>query len=92
MSTTPVEREVKLRFTNPDAARADVLAIGATPLRGRRLQEDALLDTADESLRQRQCVLRIRTEAGKSRLTCKGPAQPAADEGPRRTRDRRRRR
>ena len=71
-----VEREVKLRFENPDEARAAVLAAGATPLRCRRLQEDALFDTEDESLRRRRCVLRVRMEAGKSLLTFKGPVQP----------------
>jgi len=72
-----LEREVKLRFDSVEAARAAVLGVGATPLRGRRLQEDALLDTDDEQLRLRRCVLRIRTESGKSLLTFKGPVQPA---------------
>ncbi|MBI3046917.1 MAG: class IV adenylate cyclase [Acidobacteria bacterium] len=71
-----VEREVKLRFDNPEQARAAIRAAGATPLRSRRLQEDVLLDTDDEMLRRRRCVLRIRTEAGKSLLTFKGPVQP----------------
>ena len=75
-STTTVEREIKLRYDSVESARAAVLAAGATPLLGRRLQEDALLDTEDESLRRRRCVLRIRTEAGKSLLTFKGPVQP----------------
>jgi adenylate cyclase class 2 len=35
-----------------------------------------LLDTEDETLRRRRCVLRIRTESGKSLLTFKGPVQP----------------
>ena len=72
-----LEREVKLRFASPEAARAAVLATGAAPLRGRRLQEDCLLDTADEMLRQRRSVLRVRMESGKSLLTFKGPVQPA---------------
>ncbi|MSO46029.1 MAG: CYTH domain-containing protein [Acidobacteria bacterium] len=71
-----IEREVKLPFDSPEDARAAILAAGATPLRCRRLQEDALLDTEDETLRRRRCVLRIRTEAGKSLLTFKGPVQP----------------
>ena len=71
-----LEREVKLRFETPEEARAAILAAGATPLRCRRLQEDVLLDTEDEMLRRRRCVLRIRTEAGKSILTFKGPVQP----------------
>jgi adenylate cyclase class 2 len=72
-----LEREIKLPFADPPDARAAVLAAGATPLRGRRLQEDCLLDTADEMLRRRRCVLRVRLESGKSCVTFKGPVQPA---------------
>ena len=50
---------------------------GATPVRGRRLQEDCLLDTVDEALHARRCVLRVRIESGKSLLTFKGPVQPS---------------
>lgn len=75
---TTVEREIKLRFDSVDGAREAVLAAGATPLRCRRLQEDSLLDTEDESLRRRRCVLRIRVENGKSRITFKGPVQASA--------------
>lgn len=71
-----LEREVKLSFPSADDARAAVIAAGASPLRSRRLQEDALCDTADESLRRRGCALRIRTEAGHSLVTFKGPVQP----------------
>jgi adenylate cyclase, class 2 len=77
MTTTMIEREIKLACGSAEEARAMVLAAGATPLHGRRLQEDALLDTEDEQLRRRRCVLRVRTENGKSRLTFKGPVQPA---------------
>ena len=77
MAVTSLEREIKLRFTSTDEARAAVLAAGCTPLLGRRLQGDALLDTGDEHLRRRRCVLRIRDENGKSRLTFKGPVQPS---------------
>jgi adenylate cyclase, class 2 len=73
---TAVEREVKLRFQSLDEARAAVLATGAVPLLGRRLQEDALFDTADDQLRQRRSALRLRRENGMSRLTFKGPVQP----------------
>lgn len=72
-----LEREIKLRFESVEAARAAVARTGATPIRGRRLQEDSLLDTADDSLRRRRCVLRVRMESGKSLLTFKGPVQPA---------------
>ena len=73
---TNVEREIKLRFLSADDARAAIEAAGCTPLLGRRLQEDALLDNPAEELRKRRCVLRVRTEGGKSRLTFKGPVQP----------------
>ena len=72
----PLEREIKLRFDSADEARAKILALGATPLHGRRLQEDALLDTEDEQLRRQRSTLRVRCEGGKSLLTFKGPVLP----------------
>lgn len=72
-----LEREIKLRFSDAESARAAVIAAGATPLRGRRLQEDSLLDTDDEQLRMRRCVLRVRVESNKSYITFKGPVQPS---------------
>jgi adenylate cyclase, class 2 len=78
MTPTTLEREIKLRFASPDEARAAVRLVAATPLRGRRLQEDVLLDSADDALRARQSVLRVRIEAGQNHLTFKGPVQPAA--------------
>jgi adenylate cyclase, class 2 len=72
-----LEREIKLRFDDPDTARRIVLAAGGTPLRGRRLQEDALLDSADGRLRRARTILRVRMEGGRSFLTFKGPVQPS---------------
>jgi adenylate cyclase class 2 len=77
MSTGTIEREIKLPFASPEEARAAILAAGATPLHGRRLQEDCLLDDAAGSLRRRRCALRVRMEGGKSRITFKGPVQPS---------------
>jgi adenylate cyclase, class 2 len=77
MSAAALEREVKLRFDSAEAARAAVMATGATPVHGRRLQEDALLDSVDEELRQRRSALRVRVDGGRSILTFKGPVQPA---------------
>jgi adenylate cyclase, class 2 len=74
-TATTLEREVKLSFDSAESARDAVIAAGATPLHGRRLQEDALLDTAAGVLRDRGCALRIRMENGKSRITFKGPIQ-----------------
>jgi len=75
--TAILEREIKLRFDSADVARAAVLATGATPTHGRRLQEDCLLDTDDEDLHRRRSGLRVRIEGGKSLLTFKGPVQPS---------------
>jgi|SRR5579871_1091267 len=75
--TATLEREIKLRFDTAESARAAVVATGATPLRCRRLQEDALLDTEDESLRRHGSVLRVRVESGRSAITFKGPIQPS---------------
>jgi adenylate cyclase class 2 len=72
-----MEREIKLAFRDRDEAKAAILAAGATPLRGRRLQEDCLLDTGDDQLRRKRCVLRVRMECGKTLLTFKGPVQAA---------------
>jgi len=77
-TTTMLEREIKLRFDSVELARQAVEAAGGTPLLGRRLQEDALLDDEDETLRRRGCALRIRSENGKSRITFKGPIQESA--------------
>ena len=76
LATPMIEREVKLRFNAPEEARAAILAAGASPLRERRLQEDALFDTDDESLQAQRSALRLRTDAGKSLLTFKGPVAP----------------
>ena len=71
-----IEREVKLSFSSAEDARAAVQATGARLVRARRLQDDALLDTPKGRLRRRGCALRIRVEAGQSRLTFKGPVEP----------------
>ena len=74
----PIEREIKLRFDCAREARERILALGATPLLGRRLQEDCLFDTEDERLRLQRSTLRVRSESGKALLTFKGPVQPSA--------------
>jgi adenylate cyclase class 2 len=73
-----LEREVKLAFRDAEEARTAILAAGAEPLRARRLQEDCLLDTKDDQLFTRRCVLRVRMESGKTLLTFKGPVQESS--------------
>jgi adenylate cyclase class 2 len=70
-----LEREVKIRFRDPDHARASLAAIGAVPLRPRRLQDDTLYDTRDSALRARRAVVRLRREPDHAYVTYKGPAQ-----------------
>ena len=74
---TTLEREIKLRVRDATVAREAIIRIGATPLRGRRLQEDCLLDAPNELLRGRRSVLRIRIEQGRALCTFKGPVQPS---------------
>lgn len=71
------EREIKLRFDSPAAARAAVMAAGGTLVHGRRLQADSLLDTTDGRLRAARCTLRVRVEEGRCILTYKGAPQPS---------------
>ena len=76
-----IEREVKLSFTAAAEARSAVLAAGAVASEPRRLQDDALYDFPDELLRQKGCIVRVRTErwtdgSETSTLTVKGPVQP----------------
>lgn len=72
----PFEREIKLRFDHAAAARAAVLAIGAAPVAARRLQDDRLFDTEDQSLVRERSTLRVRTDGARSILTFKGPVHP----------------
>lgn len=78
MTRAGVEREIKLRFPSAADARRALVASGATPVAARRLQEDTLLDTSKQLLGQRGCTLRIRMDGNESRVTYKGPVQPAA--------------
>jgi adenylate cyclase class 2 len=76
-----IEREVKLPFPTAAAARSAIAALGAAPARTRRLQDDSLYDTPDETLRQKGYVVRLRTERWSdgqdtTTLTVKGPVQP----------------
>jgi adenylate cyclase, class 2 len=79
----PVEREIKLRFESPTAARAALAELGAQPLRGRRLQDDVLLDSDDGRLQRTGCALRVRRDGDRAAITWKGPAQA----GPMKTRE-----
>ena len=72
-----LEREVKLLYGSADLARDAIIAVGATPHRERRLQDDRLLDWPDGRLRERRCTLRVRDDGGRAVVTFKGAPQPA---------------
>jgi adenylate cyclase class 2 len=73
-----LEREIKLSFDSAEEAREAIAASGASLVRPRRLQQDTLFDTADASLRQQRCALRVRRDAGRTILTFKGPPHGGA--------------
>jgi adenylate cyclase class 2 len=72
-----LEREVKLAFPTEEEARAAVVAAGAVLSRPRRLQQDTIFDTDDQSLRRQGCAVRVRRDGESVLLTFKGPPQPA---------------
>lgn len=71
-----LEREIKLHYGSVAEARQAILAAGATPRQGRRLQDDRLLDSGD-ALKAKRSLLRVRMEDGRGYLTFKGPPQPS---------------
>ena len=76
-----IEREVKLSFPDADAARSALLGAGAAAAHARRLQDDSLYDTAEETFRKKGCMVRLRTErwpdgSHATSITVKGPVQP----------------
>ena len=73
--TVGFEREIKLAYASAAAAREAVAALGATPLRARRLQSDTLFDTATGMLGMRRAVLRVRREGSHCAITFKNPAE-----------------
>ncbi len=74
---TNLEIEVKFRATDLQAIRARLLAVGATCRQARQLERNLRFDTADEALRQRGQLLRLRQDSA-ARLTFKSEAAEQA--------------
>ena len=73
----PLEREVKLRYSEPVEAREAILETGARLTRKRRLQQDCLLDPNDGTLKRQNLTLRVRVESEQATVTFKGPPIPS---------------
>jgi len=67
------EIEIKLRVAGARAARTLLRTAGFHVRRRRVFEDNLILDTADLALRNRGCLLRVRTAASSLTLTYKGP-------------------
>ena len=74
----PVEHEIKLPFSTVESARQAVSAAGGRLDMPRRLLDDRLFDTEDQTLRQSGRALRVRRDGDRAFITFKGPVQPGA--------------
>lgn len=71
-----IEQEIKLAFPDIEAARLAVQTAGGRLDVSRRLLDDQLFDTADDTLRATGRTLRVRRDGTTGILTVKGPARP----------------
>lgn len=72
-----LETEVKLRVRDLRPLRRLLLKAGFAVATRRRFERNVLFDTRDSRLRKAGCLLRLRSEGNRHRLTLKGPPQPS---------------
>lgn len=73
-----IEREIKLEFASAEAALTAIQRAGGLVRTARRLQRDAIFDTADGRMGSTDQVIRLRDDGGHARLTVKGPVDGGA--------------
>ncbi len=71
-----LETEVKLRVRDLRPLRRRLLQAGLAVATRRRFERNVLFDTRDSRLRKAGCLLRLRSEGTRHRLTFKGPPRP----------------
>lgn len=71
-----LENEVKIRVESAEAARAALVALGATRVRPRHFEDNELFDDAPGSLGAAGSLLRLRRTPSAAVLTFKGPRRP----------------
>ena len=76
MPQDSVEVEIKLRVADAGAARSRIESAGFSVDKPRILERNVIFDTADQSLRRRGELLRVRDMEGRGLVTFKGPSQP----------------
>jgi len=75
----PIEREIKIRVSGPEAAREALTRVGAALVRLRHFEDNVLFDDPAGSLRSTGAALRLRVTPNGGVLTFKGPR--AIEEG-----------
>jgi adenylate cyclase, class 2 len=70
-----LETEIKLGVRSPQSLRRRLRDLGLVAVQGRRLEKNTLFDTTDSRLRKAKCLLRLRSENGRHRVTYKGAPQ-----------------
>jgi adenylate cyclase class 2 len=72
-AATPVETEIKLPFTDPEAIAGRIRAAGFTIHRERIFEGNNVYDTPSATIREKGELLRMREAGGVATLTWKGP-------------------
>jgi adenylate cyclase, class 2 len=68
-----IETEIKIRIEDPEGFCRRLDALHPDILTARHFEDNYVFDFSEQSLRSRQCLLRVRLAAGKCFLTFKGP-------------------